>query len=85
MGTEPGKPVVEVKDSEFLDGAQKERIRARLAGWVEGVLAKDLAAVAAVEAKAAEDNTLRGPAYQLRETLGSSPATPATTWATRCG
>jgi ATP-dependent RNA helicase SUPV3L1/SUV3 len=73
MGTEPGKPVVEVKDSEFLDGAQKERIRARLAAWVEGVLSKDLAAVAAVEAKAAEDNTLRGPAYQLRETLGLKP------------
>ena len=73
MGSEPGKPLVEVNASEFLDGPQRERIRARLAGWIEGVLAKDLAAIAAVEAKAAEDNTLRGPAFQLRETLGLKP------------
>ncbi|MCW8085930.1 helicase-related protein, partial [Sabulicella glaciei] len=73
MGSEPGKPVIEVRDSEFLDSAQKERIRAKLAAFIEGALGKDLAAVAGVEAKAAEDNTLRGPAYQLRETLGLKP------------
>ena len=73
MGSEPGKPLIEVKDSEFLDGPQRERIRARLAGWIEGVVAKDLAAIAAIEAKASEDNTLRGPAFQLRETLGLKP------------
>lgn len=37
------------------------------------MLAKDLAAIGAIEAKAAEDNTLRGPAFQLRETLGLKP------------
>jgi ATP-dependent RNA helicase SUPV3L1/SUV3 len=73
MGSEPGKPLIEVKDSEFLDGPQRERIRARLAGWIEGVVAKDLAAISAIEAKASEDNTLRGPAFQLRETLGLKP------------
>ena len=73
MGTEPGKPVIEVRDSEFLDSAQKERVRVRLAAFVEGALAKELAPVAAVEAKAAEDSALRGPAYQLRETLGLKP------------
>ncbi len=73
MGSEPGKPLIEVKDSEFLDGPQRERIRTRLAGWIEGVVAKDLAAISAIEAKAAEDNTLRGPAFQLRETLGLKP------------
>lgn len=73
MGSEPGKPLIEVNASEFLDGPQRERIRTRLAGWIEGVLSKDLAAIAAIEAKAAEDNTLRGPAFQLRETLGLKP------------
>jgi ATP-dependent RNA helicase SUPV3L1/SUV3 len=73
MGSEPGKPLIEVHASEFLDGPQRERVRARLAAWIEGVLAKDLAAVAAAEKKAEEDNTLRGPAFQLRETLGLKP------------
>jgi ATP-dependent RNA helicase SUPV3L1/SUV3 len=73
MGSEPGKPLIEVNASEFLDGPQRERVRTRLAGWIEGVLSKDLAAIAAIEAKAAEDNTLRGPAFQLRETLGLKP------------
>ncbi|MBY0338840.1 MAG: DNA helicase, partial [Acetobacteraceae bacterium] len=72
-GSEPGKPQIDVHASEFLDGPQRERVRARLAGWIEGILAKELAAVATVEAKAAEDNTLRGPAFQLRETLGLKP------------
>ena len=73
MGSEPGKPLIEVNASEFLDGPQRERVRVRLAGWIEGVLAKDLAAIGAIEAKASEDNTLRGPAFQLRETLGLKP------------
>jgi ATP-dependent RNA helicase SUPV3L1/SUV3 len=72
-GSEPGKPLIEVHPSEFLDGPQRERVRLRLANWIEGVLAKDLAAVAAVEKKAEEDNTLRGPAFLLRETLGLRP------------
>ncbi|MDW8315817.1 MAG: helicase-related protein, partial [Rhodovarius sp.] len=72
-GPEPGKPLIEVLPSEFLDGAQRERIRARLSAWIDGVLARDLAAIAAVEKKAEDDNTLRGPAFQLRETLGIRP------------
>lgn len=72
-GSEPGKPQVEVLPSEFLDGAQRERVRARLAAYIDGILTKDLASIAAVEAKAESDNTLRGPAFQLRETLGLKP------------
>ncbi len=72
-GSEPGKPQIEVLASEFLDGAQRERVRARLAKWIEGILAKELAAIAAVEAKAEADNTLRGPAFLLREQLGLAP------------
>lgn len=72
-GSEPGKPQVEVLPSEFLDGAQRERVRARLAKWIESVLARELGAIAAVEAKAEDDNTLRGPAFLLRESLGLAP------------
>ena len=72
-GSEPGKPQIEVNASEFLDGPQRERVRVRLAAWIDGVLSKDLAAIGAIETKAAEDNTLRGPAFQLRETLGLKP------------
>jgi ATP-dependent RNA helicase SUPV3L1/SUV3 len=69
-GSEPGKPLIEVLPSEFLDGAQRERIRARLATWIEALVKRDLGAIFTAEEKAAEDNTLRGPAFRLREELG---------------
>ena len=69
-GSEPSKPQIEVLPSEFLDGAQRERIRERLATWLEALIKRELGAVFAAEAKAAEDNTLRGPAFRLREELG---------------
>ncbi|WP_456316907.1 helicase-related protein [Teichococcus globiformis] len=72
-GPTPDKPLIEVLQSEFLDGAQRERIREKLATWLEAMVKRDLAALDAVEAKAAEDNTLRGPAFRLREYLGLMP------------
>jgi ATP-dependent RNA helicase SUPV3L1/SUV3 len=72
-GPEPSKPAVEVLPSEFLDGAQRERVRARLAKWVEGLVGRELGAIAAVETKAEADGTLRGPAFLLREHLGIAP------------
>ena len=72
-GPTPDKPQVDVLPSEFLDGAQRERIRARLATWLEGMIAREFAPLTAVEEKAAEDNTLRGPAFRLREFLGLVP------------
>jgi ATP-dependent RNA helicase SUPV3L1/SUV3 len=69
-GPEPSKPQVEVLASEFLDGAQRERIRERLATWLDALIKRELGAVFAAEAKASEDNTLRGPAFRLREELG---------------
>jgi len=69
-GPEPSKPQIEVLPSEFLDGAQRERIRERLATWIEALIKRELGAVFAAEGKAAEDNTLRGPAFRLREELG---------------
>ncbi|EHM03339.1 helicase protein, partial [Acetobacteraceae bacterium AT-5844] len=72
-GPTPDKPQVDVLPSEFLDGAQRERIRARLATWLEALIAREFAPLTAVEEKAAEDNTLRGPAFRLREFLGLVP------------
>ena len=69
-GSEPSKPQVEVLPSEFLDGAQRERIRERLATWLEALIKRELGAIFTAEGKAAEDNTLRGPAFRLREELG---------------
>ncbi|WP_235913967.1 helicase-related protein, partial [Teichococcus coralli] len=72
-GPTPDKPLVEPLPSEFLDGAQRERVRARLAAWIEGMIKRDFAAIDAAEAKAAEDGALRGPAFRLREHLGLVP------------
>ncbi|ONG49995.1 DNA helicase [Pseudoroseomonas deserti] len=72
-GPTPDKPLVEALDSDFLDGAQKERIRARLATWLEAMIKREFAALDTVEAKAAEDGALRGPAFRLREFLGLVP------------
>jgi len=72
-GPAPDKPLVEPLASEFLDGAQRERVRARLAAWIEGMIKRDFAAIEAAEAKAAEDGALRGPAFRLREHLGLVP------------
>ncbi|WP_379541310.1 helicase-related protein [Teichococcus cervicalis] len=72
-GPTPDKPLVEPLPSDLLDGAQRERIRARLATWLEGQLKKEFAPLDTVEAKAAEDGALRGPAFRLREYLGLVP------------
>ncbi len=69
-GSEPGKPQAEVLPSEFLDGAQRERIRARIATWLDGYVTRELGALFRAEAKASEDSALRGPAFRLREELG---------------
>jgi ATP-dependent RNA helicase SUPV3L1/SUV3 len=73
IGDQPGKPQVEVLASEFLDGAQRERVRARLAKYVEGLVGKELAILSTIEAKAEAEGSLRGPAFQLREHLGLVP------------
>ena len=72
-GPEPLKPHVDPIASEFLDNAQRERVRTRLSNWLEGVVKKELGTLGVVETKAAEDNTLRGPAYRLREGMGLVP------------
>ncbi|WP_426956672.1 helicase-related protein [Muricoccus radiodurans] len=72
-GDSPEKPVIEPIDSEFLDSAQRERVRAKLAAWFEALVARDLAPLAEAETKAAEDASLRGHLFRLREFLGLLP------------
>ncbi|MCS6931893.1 MAG: helicase-related protein, partial [Acetobacteraceae bacterium] len=75
-GPAPEKPIVEPLPSEFLDGAERERVRARIALWLERLMEREFAPIAEVERKAAEDGELRGHAFRMREMLGLDP-TPA--------
>ncbi len=67
------RPQVEVLDSEFLDGPQRERVRVRLARWVSGLIARDLAPLFAAEAAAGQDPALRGPLHRIVEAGGVVP------------
>jgi ATP-dependent RNA helicase SUPV3L1/SUV3 len=67
------RPMVEVLDSEFLDGPQRERVRVRLARWVAGFIARDLAPLFAAEAAAGQDPALRGPLHRIIEAGGVVP------------
>ena len=67
------RPQVEVLDSEFLDGPQRERVRLRLVRWVSGVVMRDLAPLFAAEAAALQDTTLRGPLHRIVEAAGVVP------------
>jgi ATP-dependent RNA helicase SUPV3L1/SUV3 len=72
-GPAPEKPIVEPLPSEFLDGTERERVRARLAAWLERLMEREFAPIAEAERKAAEDPDLRGPAFRMREMLGLDP------------
>ncbi|WP_232480517.1 helicase-related protein [Roseomonas sp. KE2513] len=72
-GTSPEKPVIEPIDSEFIDSAQRDRIRAKLATWFDALVARDFAPLIEAEGKAAEDAELRGHLFRLREYLGLLP------------
>jgi ATP-dependent RNA helicase SUPV3L1/SUV3 len=64
------RPHVEVLDSEFLDGAQRERLRARLQAYVEARLRADLAPLFSVMSHAEAVREARGLLHRLREGLG---------------
>ena len=65
------RPAVDVLPSEFIDGAQRERIRARLARFVDSHLAAELAPLFA--AASMDTPLLRGPLHQLAEAGGVVP------------
>ena len=64
------RPQVEVTDSEFLDGAQRERIRLRLQRYVDAEVQDALAPLMAATAAADADPALRGHVHRLVEDLG---------------
>jgi ATP-dependent RNA helicase SUPV3L1/SUV3 len=72
-GTVPLRPRVQVLDSEFLDGAERERVRGRLQSWLDGQIRADLAPLFAAETLARNNPTLRGPLHRLTEQLGLIP------------
>ena len=78
-GTSPLRPRVQVMDSEFLDGAERERVRVRLQLWLDGQIRTDLAPLFAAEALAQDDAVLRGPLHRLTEALGLIPGLDAET------
>ena len=65
------RPAIEVADSEYLDGAARERVRARLQGFVTGCIEADLAPV--LRLAELTEPALRGPLHQLIEAGGVAP------------
>ncbi len=68
-GPQALRPRIDVLDSAFLDGAQRERIRLRLAAFVDAAISAALSPL--LSASPAAD--LRGPVHRLRESLGVVP------------
>ena len=64
------RPMVEVLDSEFLDGAQRERVRGRLQAWLDAQVRSTLSPLFEAEARAQLDPALRGPLHRLLEQGG---------------
>ena len=72
-GTEPLRPLVEVLDSEFLDGPARARVRGRLQRFIDAQVHAALAPLVAAAAAADADAALRGPLHRLVEALGVVP------------
>ena len=66
-------PRVQVLDSEFLDGAQRERLRQRLQRFLDEQIRADLAPLFGAAEAAERIQGARGPLHRLRETLGLVP------------
>jgi ATP-dependent RNA helicase SUPV3L1/SUV3 len=64
------QPLVEVLDSEYLDGPARERIRARLDRYVRSRIGAELAPLFAAQAATAADPALRGPMHRVLEAGG---------------
>jgi ATP-dependent RNA helicase SUPV3L1/SUV3 len=71
------RPLVEILDSDFLDGAERERIRARLQRFLDTQVETVLAPLFRARERAAPDRMLRGPLHRLSERLGVIPGVDA--------
>jgi ATP-dependent RNA helicase SUPV3L1/SUV3 len=72
-GTTALTPRVQVLDSEFLDGVQRERLRTRLQRFLDTQIRTDLAPLFDAADAAECIPGARGPLHRLRETLGLVP------------
>ena len=66
-------PRVEVLDSEFLDGAERERVRVRGQAFLDAAIRHDCAALFTAVEWAQRDPALRGLLHRLSEALGILP------------
>ncbi|MGC9269334.1 helicase-related protein [Acidiphilium sp.] len=67
-------PAIEIIDSEFLDGTQRETLRARLARTIETIIAHELTPLFAAADAALSRPELRGIVHRLTEQAGILPA-----------
>ncbi len=75
-GASPLRPMVEVLDAPLLDGAERERIRARLQRFVETRVRAGLAPLFTAIAAAEADPDCRGLVHLLADGLGLAPPAP---------
>ncbi len=68
------RPLVEVRDTALLDGAQRERLRARLQRFADAWLRAALAPLFAASEAARATPALRGVLHRVAEGLGVTPA-----------
>jgi ATP-dependent RNA helicase SUPV3L1/SUV3 len=71
-------PQVDVLDSEFLDGPQRERVRRRLAAFVSDLIARELAPLHRAVQGGEADPMLRGALHRLAEGGGVVPGATET-------
>ena len=69
-GTSPLRPRVQVLDSEFLDGSQRERLRIRLQRFLDDKVKLDLAPLRAAADRGSDHPGFRGLLHRLTEALG---------------
>jgi ATP-dependent RNA helicase SUPV3L1/SUV3 len=67
------RPRIQVLDSEFLDGVQRERLRIRLQRFIDDKVSAELAPLRTAASRAAEQPELRGLLHRLTEALGLIP------------
>ncbi|MBB2189803.1 DNA helicase [Gluconacetobacter azotocaptans] len=74
------RPRIDVLDNAFLDGAQRERIRARLTAWLDRQVHEVMAPLFAARAAVEHDPALRGILHRLMEqggvAIGGDPVAP---------
>ncbi len=71
-GSSPLQPRIKTLSSEFLDGAQSERVRKRLAAWLDRHLRANLPQLLET-ADASLSGPARGLLFQLTEAMGTLP------------